>query len=84
VVLSVPVPPAAAMPREEIDRITDQALAEAGEQGIAGKAVTPFLLARIQALTAGRSLATNIALVKNNAEAGAKLAVALAQARRGA
>jgi pseudouridine-5'-phosphate glycosidase len=79
VVLSVPVPESAAMPREEIDRITEQALAEARAQGIAGKAVTPFLLARIQALTGGRSLATNIALVKNNAEAGAKLAVALAQ-----
>ena len=83
-VLSVPVPEAAAMPREEIARITDQALAEARDQGIAGKAVTPFLLARIQALTGGRSLATNIALVKNNAQAGAKLAVALGQVKRGA
>ncbi|MBC5781348.1 pseudouridine-5'-phosphate glycosidase [Ramlibacter sp. USB13] len=81
VVLSVPVPEAAAMPREDIDRITEQALAEARAQGITGKAVTPFLLARIQALTEGRSLATNIALVKNNAAAGAKLAVALAQPR---
>jgi len=79
VVLSTPVPEAAAMPREEIDRITLQALADAADQGIAGKAVTPFLLARIKALTGGRSLATNIALVKHNAEVGAKLALALAQ-----
>jgi pseudouridine-5'-phosphate glycosidase len=79
VVLSTPVPEAAAMPREEIDRITAQALAEAADQGIIGKAVTPFLLARIKALTGGRSLATNIALVKHNAEIGAKLALALAQ-----
>jgi pseudouridine-5'-phosphate glycosidase len=78
VVLSTPVPQQAAMPREEIDAITSQALAEAKEQGIAGKAVTPFLLARIKALTGGRSLATNIALVKHNAEVGAKLALALA------
>jgi pseudouridine-5'-phosphate glycosidase len=77
VVLSNPVPAAQAMPREEIDAITAQALAEADAQGIAGKAITPFLLARIKALTGGRSLATNIALVKHNAVAGARLARAL-------
>jgi pseudouridine-5'-phosphate glycosidase len=79
VVLSTPVPEPAAMPREEIDAITEQALAEAAAQGIAGKAVTPFLLGRIKALTGGRSLATNIALVKHNAEVGARLALALAR-----
>ena len=77
VVVSNPVPAAQAMPREEIDAITAQALAEADAQGIAGKAITPFLLARIKALTGGRSLATNIALVKHNAVAGARLARAL-------
>lgn len=77
VVVSNPVPAAQAMPREEIDAITAQALAEADAQGIAGKAITPFLLGRIKALTGGRSLATNIALVKNNAVAGARLARAL-------
>ena len=82
VVLSTPVPDACAMPREEIDAITQQALDEAKAQGIAGKAVTPFLLARIKAMTGGRSLATNIALVKHNAEVGAKLALALAASRR--
>jgi pseudouridine-5'-phosphate glycosidase len=81
VVLSTPVPEAAAMPREEIDALIAQALAQAQAQGISGKAVTPFLLARIQALTAGRSLATNIALVKHNAQVGARLALALAAAR---
>jgi pseudouridine-5'-phosphate glycosidase len=39
--------------------------------------VTPFLLARIKELSEGRSLATNIALVKHNALVGARLAVAL-------
>lgn len=77
VVVSVPVPEAAAMPREEIDAITQQALEDAARGGIAGKAVTPFLLARIRELTGGRSLAANIALVKHNAEVGAKLARAL-------
>jgi pseudouridine-5'-phosphate glycosidase len=81
IVVSVPVPEEAAMPREEIDAMTRQALEEAKAQGVTGKAVTPFLLARIKALTGGRSLATNIALVKNNAAAGARLAMALAASR---
>jgi pseudouridylate synthase len=77
VVVSNPVPQEAAMPKQEIDRITGQALREAADQGIAGKAITPFLLDRIKQLTGGRSLATNIALVKHNALVGARLAVAL-------
>ncbi|MGF6696638.1 pseudouridine-5'-phosphate glycosidase [Paraburkholderia sp. MM5496-R1] len=81
VVLSTPVPEAAAMSFEEIDALTQQALDEATAQGITGKAVTPFLLARIKALTGGRSLATNIALVKHNAEVGARLALALARSK---
>lgn len=82
VVVSNPVPAAQAMPREEIDAITAQALAEAEAQGIVGKAITPFLLGRIKALTGGRSLATNIALVKHNAGVGARLAQALQQGAR--
>jgi pseudouridine-5'-phosphate glycosidase len=45
---------------------------------IAGKAVTPFLLDAILKLTAGRSLVTNIALIKNNARLAAEIAVAMA------
>lgn len=77
VVVSNPVPEAAAMQNGEIDAIIAQALREADEQGVKGKLVTPFLLARIKELTGGRSLATNIALVKHNALVGARLAVAL-------
>jgi len=77
VVVSNPVPAEDAMPKDEIDAITAQALQEADAQGVTGKQVTPFLLSRIKQLTAGRSLATNIALVKNNARCGAALAVAM-------
>jgi pseudouridine-5'-phosphate glycosidase len=77
VVVSNPVPAADAMPKDEIDAITAQALQEADAQGVTGKQVTPFLLSRIKQLTEGRSLATNIALVKNNARCGAALAVAM-------
>lgn len=77
VVVSNPVPADEAMAPDEIDAIIAQALQEADRQGVAGKQVTPFLLARIKELTGGRSLATNIALVKHNALVGARLAVAL-------
>jgi pseudouridine-5'-phosphate glycosidase len=77
VVVGNPVPEQFAMPKQEIDRITGQALAEADARGVSGKAVTPFLLDRIKELTGGRSLATNIALVKHNALVGARLAKAL-------
>ena len=77
VVVSNPVPAESALKNEEIDGIIAQALREAGAQGVKGKAVTPFLLARIKDLTGGRSLAANIALVKHNALVGARLAVAL-------
>jgi pseudouridylate synthase len=79
VVLSTPVPETAAMEREEIDAITQEALADAKRRGITGKAVTPFLLERIKTLTGGRSLDCNIALVRHNAQVGARLALALAQ-----
>ncbi|MDC8757146.1 pseudouridine-5'-phosphate glycosidase [Janthinobacterium fluminis] len=77
VVIGNPVPPADAMPKDHIDAITQQALREAELGGVKGKQVTPYLLARIKELTGGRSLATNIALVKNNARVGAALARAL-------
>jgi pseudouridylate synthase len=77
VVVSNPVPEIFAMPKEEIERITEQALLEAHNGGVTGKAVTPFLLGRIKELTGGRSLNTNIALVKHNALVGAQLAIAM-------
>ena len=77
VVFGNPVPEAAAMKNEEIDGIIAQALRDADAQGVKGKDLTPFLLDRIVNLTGGRSLATNIALVKHNALVGARLAVAL-------
>ena len=79
VVVANPVPQADAMPKTEIDAMTEQALREAEAQGVNGNAVTPFLLGRIKQLTEGRSLDTNIALVKNNAVLGAELAVELAK-----
>ncbi|NTT87486.1 pseudouridine-5'-phosphate glycosidase [Tabrizicola fusiformis] len=72
-----PIPVEAEIPRAEITPAIETALAEAEAQGIAAKEVTPFLLDRILALTEGRSLTSNIALVLNNARLGAAIARAL-------
>ncbi|MDQ2065417.1 pseudouridine-5'-phosphate glycosidase [Xinfangfangia sp. CPCC 101601] len=76
-----PIPHAAEIPRAEIMPVVEQALAEAEAQGIAAKAVTPFLLQRIFELTEGRSLHSNIELVLNNARLGAAIAAELAKQR---
>lgn len=75
-VIANPAPPDHALPREAVDGAIAQALAEATAQGVSGKAITPFLLARITALTGGRSLAANVALVKDNARLAARIAQA--------
>lgn len=75
-IIANPVPAAEAMPAAEINQYIDQALQEAKEQNIVGKLATPFLLARVSELTEGKSLATNIALVLNNAKLAAQIAVA--------
>jgi pseudouridylate synthase len=77
-VIANPIPEAFELPREVIDRATQLALDEACAQVIRGKALTPFLLARVNALTGGNSLASNVQLVLNNATLAAKLAVAYA------
>jgi pseudouridine-5'-phosphate glycosidase len=74
-----PIPAEAEIARDVIGPVIEAALTEAQAQGIAAKAVTPFLLQRIFELTEGRSLAANIALVLNNARLGAAIAVALAR-----
>ncbi|MFP4275444.1 MAG: pseudouridine-5'-phosphate glycosidase, partial [Paracoccaceae bacterium] len=73
-----PIPAAAEIPRDEIEPWIAHALADAAASGIAGKDVTPFLLERILALSGGRSLEANIALVLENARLGARIARHLA------
>ncbi len=73
-----PVPEASEIPAPELAQAIAIANADAQAKGIQGKAVTPFLLARILDLTGGRSLETNIALVLNNARLAAEIAHALA------
>ena len=69
-----PIPEEYAMDDQVINRAVDQAVAESVEQGVKGKEITPFLLARVSELTGGDSLASNIQLVYNNARLAAKIA----------
>lgn len=77
VVIANPIPETDALEEEFINNVIETALTEAKENEIAGKNVTPFLLAKVKELTEGRSLEANIALVKNNADVGSKIAVQL-------
>ncbi|GLY30255.1 pseudouridine-5'-phosphate glycosidase [Kineosporia sp. NBRC 101731] len=77
VLVAHPIPEADALAPDEIDGIIEQALTDADEQGVTGKDVTPYLLARVNELTGGRSLTANVALIRNNAAFAADLAVEL-------
>ena len=77
ILVTNPIPEEYSMDPEIINAAIDRAIREAEEQGIHGKATTPFLLARVKDLTGGDSLASNIQLVLNNAALAAKTAVCL-------
>jgi pseudouridine-5'-phosphate glycosidase len=74
-----PVPETAEIPAQEMEVFYQIAMAEAERERIQGKAVTPFLLKKMESLTNGRSVATNIALLENNARVAGAIAVALSQ-----
>jgi len=78
VLIGNPIPEADAMDPAFIGAMIERALADAEAAGIQGKGTTPYLLKRIFELTEGKSLVSNIALVKNNAAVAARIAVALA------
>ncbi len=77
ILVTVPVPESDELPRALADQAIAQAVTEADAKGISGKDVTPFLLARVTELTAGRSRTANTALLLNNARLAAQIATAL-------
>jgi hypothetical protein len=76
--VTVPVPVEAEWPAEEAQTVINQALSEAQQGGIVGKAVTPYLLQKVSDLSGARSKKANIALLLNNARVAAQIAQALA------
>ncbi len=79
ILVANPIPEEYEIPKDIVDKWIDKAIFEANEKGIKGKALTPFLLARIVEISEGKALDANIELVKNNARVAAKIAKELAQ-----
>lgn len=73
-VIANPVPKEFAMDSAIVDRAIEKALRDADENKVSGKALTPYLLERINELTGGQSLKTNVALMYNNVRLAAQLA----------
>ena len=76
VLVANPIPIADEMPSELYDRALQGALSEAETRGLRGRAVTPYLLDRIHALTGGDSVRANVALLRHNAHVAAAIAIA--------
>ncbi|SNB62846.1 pseudouridine-5'-phosphate glycosidase [Thermoflexus hugenholtzii] len=77
ILVTVPPPADFALPRERLETILEEAMAEAERAGVQGWALTPFLLARVAERTGGESVALNRALLIENARIAARIARAL-------
>lgn len=74
ILVGAPIPTEHEVPAEEAEIAISAALREAEAAGVKGKEVTPFLLARVSALTDRRSQIANLALLENNARIAAAIA----------
>ena len=75
VLITNPIPKEYSMDEKEIDKAINEALSEMKKLGITGNRTTPYLLAKIKDITKGSSLESNIALVYNNCDLAAKIAI---------
>lgn len=75
-----PIPHEDEILHEQIEPMIRQAIKDAQQQAVTGKAITPFLLSRLGELTGAQSLKANIALLISNAKVGAQLAIAMSRA----
>nr|CDJ95063.1 unnamed protein product [Haemonchus contortus] len=80
-VLACPIPDALQGDGKTIENAVQTALEEARCKNITSKDVTPFLLSRVNQLTAGESMRINIGLLENNARIGGRLARLLAESK---
>jgi pseudouridine-5'-phosphate glycosidase len=76
--ITAPVPAEFELPSAAVTEVLEAALGTAEQQGVVGRELTPFLLARMSELSEGATLRANIALLENNARIGAEIAKALA------
>jgi pseudouridylate synthase len=73
----VPPPADVALDASEVNKVLEKALHQANIDGISRAKVTPYLLEKMKVLTHGKSLLTNLALLRNNASLAAEIAVQL-------
>jgi pseudouridine-5'-phosphate glycosidase len=73
----VPVPPEFEVPAEELQIVLTTALEDAEWKGIAGPALTPFLLSQMAERSGGSTLRANIGLLENNARVAGEIARAV-------
>jgi len=78
ILLTVPVPEKFEIERSELEKMLEESLNLANERNITGKEITPFLLAQMSLISAGRTLAANIALLENNVRIASQIALAMA------
>lgn len=78
VVVAVPVPEGFEVDERLMEESLSEALSAAASRGVAGRELTPFLLAHMSRLSSGATLRANVALLENNARVAARIAVALA------
>lgn len=76
ILIANPIPKEASLDESLMEDAIHKALIDADKEGVKGKDITPYLLSKIKSLTEGKSLASNIALMKNNAKVAALIAVA--------
>jgi len=83
IVVANPLPEDQQLDAELHERVLEEALEQLDENGVTGKAVTPFLLDFFHQHTAGESLRANVRLVLRNAALAGQIAAELARGASG-
>ncbi len=82
--VTVPVPEEFEVPAPQLQSVLEEALSQAEQNNIAGRELTPFLLAHMAQRSGGATLRTNIALLENNARVASQISFAISCATLGA
>ncbi|MCD6420123.1 MAG: pseudouridine-5'-phosphate glycosidase [Synergistetes bacterium] len=79
VLVANPIPVEHEIPKDTVDEWIEAALTECKRDGVSGKDVTPYLLSKVEELSAGKSLEANIHLVKSNVRLASEIAMVLSR-----
>ncbi len=82
ILVAQPVAQGDDLPKSDVDKWNEQAHKDAAAKKIRGQDLTPFLLRRINELSGGRSLRSNLSLLLNNARLAAQIAKSMAMTQR--